>query len=410
VTDGASLYAVSCSSGSRPVTGATPYFTYTEADLLSAFGNFSGWLTTWAMGLPNTPQVTSAFCASPPPAEMPTTADWIALAVPPAAILSGAYRRLGNWVVANKWASLCECVDTSGSGPCGDSAILHGVIDPHPNGFSQIGPALAVPPGTTQLSLSITVHCANTTSQTGLLAIRCLNASGGRIADVDHALLASTPLGWSLNLTSTTAYVNVTATDPTVSTLPPGTVAVQPAVSTPGLNRGDLTADSVWHYRCSSSGTPVAPPTPVPPPIGFPEPPGGGTCITIPDLCALIHEINLKIDLLWGAAPPPRHSYAEGFRHAGLSGDGQLQLSADAIAYRVTITTDNPGLGQLAGTPPYLLNRGFIVALTPEGAERLTVRLTYTTQLLELPFSATGLGYHFGPGLVVDVVELLRGP
>jgi hypothetical protein len=399
-----------CPGGSQPAAGAPAFFSYAESDLLQAFGAYAGWLTTWAMGLPSTPQVTSTFCAMPPPTELPTAADWVALAVPPAALISGAYRRLGNWVIANKWSQLCVCSQSGTDTPCGDSGSLHGVIDPHPNGFSQIGPLTPIPSGTSQLSLNINVHCGNATGQNGLFGIRCFNSSGGRIADIDRALPALTPFGWHQNVPISTVYLNVSRVDGLSTTLPAGTVAVQPIVSTPGLNRGDLTADSIWSWNCSSSSSPVPPPVAVPPPAGYPLPPVQGPCTTIGDLCAVVHDLGVKLDLLWGAAPPPIHSYAEGFRHSNLSGDGTLNLSGDAIAYRVEIVTDNPALGQLVGTPPYLLDRGFLVAITPEGAERTQVRLVYNPQLIELPLSAVRLGYHFGPGVIANVVELLRGP
>jgi hypothetical protein len=50
-----------CAFGSGPLAGAPSFFIFDSAYIASKFGSVAGWLTTWAMGIPETPQVTADF-------------------------------------------------------------------------------------------------------------------------------------------------------------------------------------------------------------------------------------------------------------------------------------------------------------------------------------------------------------
>jgi hypothetical protein len=47
-----------CAFGSRKKASSPDYFLYDDAQVALKFGSLAGWLTTWAMGLPATPQNT----------------------------------------------------------------------------------------------------------------------------------------------------------------------------------------------------------------------------------------------------------------------------------------------------------------------------------------------------------------
>jgi hypothetical protein len=60
------------------------------------------------LDLPTYPQLTADFCSVPPPSDLAGPADFALLATGVIGIATGAYRRVGNLVKANKWADLCQ--------------------------------------------------------------------------------------------------------------------------------------------------------------------------------------------------------------------------------------------------------------------------------------------------------------
>jgi hypothetical protein len=52
---------VACANGSRPKASSPAFFVYDQAHINGFFGAVAGWFTTWAMGLPTTPQDTASF-------------------------------------------------------------------------------------------------------------------------------------------------------------------------------------------------------------------------------------------------------------------------------------------------------------------------------------------------------------
>lgn len=98
-----------CSAGSQPQGGAPAFFTYTESDLAAVLPGNLGLIIWGLLGLPVAPQSTADFCNSPPPTDMPTAADYVKLAFPPIAKITGTYQRFANQVIADKWNVLCQC-------------------------------------------------------------------------------------------------------------------------------------------------------------------------------------------------------------------------------------------------------------------------------------------------------------
>ena len=89
---------VQCTNGSVAKPTAPAFFQFdsvTAAGFLP-FTSALAWLGL--VNLPVGPVSTAQFCSQEPPATSMSAADWVALGVPPAAILSGAYGRLGDWI------------------------------------------------------------------------------------------------------------------------------------------------------------------------------------------------------------------------------------------------------------------------------------------------------------------------
>jgi hypothetical protein len=134
--------------------------------------------------------------------------------------------------------------------------------------------------------------------------------------------------------------------------------------------------------------------------------PGPASDSSNQQILGLLNAIYTAITSL----PTAPASYATATVHSGLSGDGTITFSDDAIALLATITTDMPAYGQSDGEPPFLFGRGYIVPFTSLGPVRDRTRLAYGTQVFSLPLLSESVGYSFPAGLVVSLTELVAGP
>lgn len=123
-----------------------------------------------------------------------------------------------------------------------------------------------------------------------------------------------------------------------------------------------------------------------------------------------IQQIANLLNTVLNSLPTPPNSYAESTVHAGLSGHGTITLVSNAIAIKVSITTDLVGARTDTGSPDYLFDRGYIVPITLEAPIRKAVRLVYNPQLYELPTLTEQIGYTLQPGETITITELTRGP
>lgn len=133
-------------------------------------------------------------------------------------------------------------------------------------------------------------------------------------------------------------------------------------------------------------------------------------CPPDPSLTALLQQLQSMVEAIYQAVGVPLHSYADGTAHTGLSGGGTVTLSEAAIAVRVNLTTDPASLGQAAGDPTFLYDRGFVVPIVNSAPIRNDVRLVYNPQMYLLPELTEQIGYYFHPGVVATVTELTAGP
>lgn len=109
--------AVGCAFGSRPKSTAPAFFQYDATQFSPSVLSVIPWFGFLALGLSSLPQQTSEFCKSAPPPDMPSDADYaLAFINVPAAILSGAFTRIGNAAKWDAFKQYCECAPQAGPG------------------------------------------------------------------------------------------------------------------------------------------------------------------------------------------------------------------------------------------------------------------------------------------------------
>lgn len=104
-----------CAFGSAKQSGAPTFFQFdsTTVSTFLPFGASIAWLAF--VGLPVGPVDTADFCSREPPATTMSAGDWIALAFPPIAQVTGAYARFGDWIQQKAFATYCACNSGGGS-------------------------------------------------------------------------------------------------------------------------------------------------------------------------------------------------------------------------------------------------------------------------------------------------------
>lgn len=385
-----------CPNGSGPQAGAPPFFVYDDPYVALKLGNVAGWLTSWAIGLPFEPQVTADLCSAGPPTELPTGADYAALAFPAIALASGAYRRFGNQIRADKWADLCQC-NPPLTASCG--ADLSFANDPIVVGTSvALVTAWRVP--TTSTGATITIHPHNVSAGTGYKVF--LNRSTTETATGTVTLASlDRPSGG----------------DATFS-------AVWTAGAFPWLQLWIVSDAGTWNGQidwtlsftgCTTSGPiPYTAPPPPAPPAGFPSPPGS-TCTTVQDVCTALLKVSQKLDWLRSQVDLIQRQsvpfgYIKGQVHAGLAGGGAIATSG-LMGIEVVITSYPAGRLQLDGTPPYIYDLGWVSVSEVDGViEEHRVAQTALTWFPHVAGLATSIGYSFRDGVVATITELLREP
>jgi hypothetical protein len=101
--------------GSRPKPGQPDYFQFTATSIAEAFGlvNLPGsplltWLSTSLLNLPLGSLATADFCSRPPPTDLASAGDLVAIAAAATWLDEGAYQRAHNSIVAWEWSNRCE--------------------------------------------------------------------------------------------------------------------------------------------------------------------------------------------------------------------------------------------------------------------------------------------------------------
>lgn len=139
----------------------------------------------------------------------------------------------------------------------------------------------------------------------------------------------------------------------------------------------------------------------------YPDQQPANCCPPDPTLMAQVAQILDFVTLLQRQKAP--FGYVPGVRHNGLAGNGQFAISG-LVGVSVILSVLPAYIGNIAGDPAELFDVGFVTLGTADGWHR-SVRIEHSpTLILPIEGSETLLGYTLKPGVVVDVLELVREP
>jgi len=424
---------ISCPNGSTVAAGSPDFFTFDQAFLNANFATaIAAILTPWLLGLPTGPQETSAFCATPPVGDLPSAPDYIKLAIPWLAWVTGTYQRFGEQAREDAFNQYCVC-NASGTPGCNPFWWSHGSNlghGPYDWGGDYVGQAW-VNNGSAYTLWGMWVD--------GSAADTCDLFWYDLTASTQHHETITLAAGWhfypfsvSLPLLHGNSihagirksvagmhayydpYPSVPASNPpqTAARLTAGSYGGETSPTSAVGNAAGVEASI-----CLASPSPYAPPAPPPltPPTGFPTAPTAPTCGSYQDICNAILTVDMKLDglaqlvvMLRDHEIPP--SLADGTAHAGLTGNGSVSLT-QALGVRVDITSYPAGHGFTNDTPGRAVPRLGVLQLfdgtsyTDEEQVHYVHQLWFFTQLPE-----GSLHYSWQPGVTATITELTRGP
>jgi hypothetical protein len=155
----------------------------------------------------------------------------------------------------------------------------------------------------------------------------------------------------------------------------------------------DPISSTNWQWYCGGDGT-AAP---------------SDCCPPDPDLMITLSNVLDVVLDIQRALASPAGVYVDGARHANLSGTGSVVLGAKTVAVRVETHPPIPTTIVVPGTPDYYYDMGFV---TPYilGSPLRGTRVTFNPHTVTLPTYTDQLGYTLRGGVLVDIVELERGP
>jgi hypothetical protein len=426
---------VQCTNGSGPKSGSPSFSTYDDAFVLAQFGSVAGWLTLWAMGLPTVPFYVPDFCSVEPVGDLPTAADWLKLAFPPIALLTGTYERFRNQLVQDKFAALCQCNAASGG------ACLYGYPS-YPHVWANTPAAGACRWYTQEFTVPSTQTCygmrgdraAGDVTPFAMYLWDATNnpnnpiAGSGGIVSVtgDNLYLFSAPVTLVAgNVYVIGAQTNTYKFDNSLTRVNNANVTYgQTRVSTVCAQTTVPTSTDARSFQfepiiCTGGpppGTPtpfVPPPAPAPP-VGFPNPPAAPTCGSQQDICNMLNTINQKldwqrtqVDVLQRRLVP--FAWILGATQS-VTGSGIIAVQ-DVLGCIVTLTTVPNTWGSTNETPRRLIpSTGSLQAvLAPNFDDLRQVHYEHEVFIFKTSW-ATGLRYNFRPGIVATITPILPEP
>ena len=421
-----------CTSGSSAQSGAPAFITLgIFGPTLTWWQAIAQWITTALLGLPDAPIDTAAFCAAEPLGDLPTTADYIALAFPPIALATGAYGRFGNQVRADAFSAYCQC-NAPSSSSC--EAIWQSMS---PTGFGNNTNAWGI-----AFAPQSSAYCWG--------ARMYLGPSGGMRYELRIWDPSQTTIMTYIQFTGISGVQDVLFASPVLMTAL-SSYTIEVCCLGPGgndykgvgANVSNVHTDALVHYGtyveapnntvypstvrtyqaplqpwvCPSGSSPPipfippAPPPPIPP-TGFTTTPACPTCGSYQDVCNYLCSIEKEIDgiarLLLEMQPRiGATSLAESTVHSGLTGSGTLAVSG-ILGVKVSFSAP-PGYGITPGDPTTTWSAARVSTITAEGVETNTW-IGSSPELLRTPYDTTHIGYYFGPGVTGTITELVQGP
>lgn len=385
-------------AGSRPQAGVQRFVLVGSAAIALALDRAAaGWLRNLIPLLSLPAYETPQLCESDPPGFQPMTAEEVLLATTigiPIGDVPAARKKLVDNLHTWAWYALCECV--SGATP---SAPAVTIVAPNPLPLPEVG----TPPGSpchTGVGFTSNIPPGNSFQFATLAAFRGEMVPYPSLAYATFSLSAAVPTGPNCRFELDIFAPAGTLAASVQRTLSPGQSGTLSLAVPPGTELIDL---SVF----ADSGTGVNAVTGQVFSYCGGQLPSTSGCAPDPILYAQIERILELVTLIQRQAVP--FAYVPGTRHTGLVGSGQLAVSG-LIGLSVIVTTLPPWLGNIAGDPPELFDVGFVTLGTGDGWTK-SVRLEHSPHLI-FPITAavTEVGYTLSPGVVVDVLELVREP
>jgi hypothetical protein len=425
-----------CPFGGAPAPGAPEWDSFDFPYLSGVIGTVASLASNAAMGLPIGPFEVAGFCQSPNIGDLPGDEDYVKLAFPPLALVSGTYTRFGNQAKMDKYAEICVCLGNPAAEVCYDPTQPGGTWTTHTDnggpvrhgvGFNVTG-AFTCTGGSVWLAaqtpnIQTTMYLYNVTAEE---YVGIYQAPGALWGAGRH------DFSWSagpVTLVPGDYYVMIAlyhATHTHYHTPLWDTHPAGDAVNifefyewTSGIDP-DLVAETfgvpLSPRLCAVEALPNYDPDPPPalePPTGYPEPPdtdcsdGESICNKLDMLASKIDLAIARVDLIQRQLVP--FAYVPGASHTGLAGQGSIAVQG-ILGLSVELTTLPAWIGSEGSTVPTLINAGWITLGTPDG--NLPSRpITHDNfVLLDVSGAITWVFYDFPPGVVATITELIREP
>lgn len=371
----------------------------------AALNNISTpWAVLFAGAIGSLTYDLSTFCTADPPADPNMTAqDWAALLNPFTAVDSVLARsRFRDFLGHYLWDTFCQC----------DSGFAPAPFPPPtaPTNLPQIDPPQAGPAYPTNDPcnvLTASFHFTGTgTAELYRVAVTDLTYIVGDITASSRdtetiglpSLYAIARNAAGTALSSCRVSIGTTGTTQRHKevTVPTGAAYVTVEWGdTAGLS-SPIDISATWSLYCGSAG-PAGTTGPVPQP-----------CPADPFTQLMLDQILQMVTLIQRQNVP--FAYVPGALHTALSGDGSISISG-LIGAKITVTNGGYEMGSDAGDPDAIFNVGWVNWGNADGySERQWIG---TTDFLTLPSAAgqyTRLNYSLKPGVVCNVLELVREP
>jgi hypothetical protein len=395
----------------EPLTWILPEAACAAAGLIPGWGP---WLATTCAFMGPRLFNMADLCDSPPP-EYPEI-NPVLLAQQ--GLLDTWQQNLSDWVwaawVNANWSVWCQCVPTSGSGPCPPVDYTAPPLTVGLASGSTFAGSTTVPHGASTIVVTYSLVTA-TNPDNFYVRLYFKNAAGVDVAPEQNGNQVPVKLGTNQVITWTNLFTQQDRNDMR-------TVEIWARPT----GQGSQTGSTMWtiepRIQIAFTGTCqdliVQPPPPDPvdppdPPDAPPPPPLPASC-TIDTVCQMVYVMlqeltrqGTLITLLQRYTLP--FGFIPGTLHSGLTGSGSIPVNG-LVGIRLDITSPLPSR-QLEGNPPYLWDQGWLSIMTPDGMideRRLTRDLQiWTPRMIQ---EATTVGYYLHPGVTANLMELWPQP
>jgi hypothetical protein len=125
-------------------------------------------------------------------------------------------------------------------------------------------------------------------------------------------------------------------------------------------------------------------------------------------MLGLLQQIYNLLLATYSTIPSRPPTYTASTAHTGLTGGGNFSVPSTTIALKLEVTQLPAVYGQIDGFPQTHIDIGWITPTTLYGPEA-GIRVTRTTQVIQLPEATTGVDWSLPPGEEMTITELEAG-